>query len=730
MRRVPAYRQLESIDCGPTCIRMLAAYYGKKYTLKTIKDFSNITRIGISLKDIVDCCKLIGFNASSVRISLRELEIMPLPAILYWRQGHYIVLESIKKHKAESVYNIIDPEYGRVELSRDLLIQSWVNDTTGLAIAVEPQADFMDINPETLNLKSENRKIWDSVLLFLHKYKKKFILTLLLSTCALIANWAMPILLQKTIDQGVLNKDISLVWTLLLGQMAFFIGYILASNTTDIILSKTGFMIGIDLISEYLQKIISLPMKFFDTRFNSDLIQRLNDQERIKRFLTETLDNMLFVVLNLIVFSGILLYYNYYIFLLFVLFSLLSILWTRFFLKKRRYIDYSRFTAESIQENNIYELVYGMSEIKVNNAQDIRIKQWEDLQDNINKVSLKSLYIDYYLSFGISFFNRLKDIIITGICAFYVIYSDMTLGTMMTISYLLGQLSGPITQIISFSKNLQDAKLSYERLEDIKSKPGEGNEDKLPIPNITHGITLKNLSFKYEGSFSPYVLKNINLEIKKGCTTAIVGISGSGKTTLLKLLLAFYHPADGDVFLDAQKLRDTNANLWRNKCGVVMQDGYIFSGTIAQNIALSENEPNIERIDYAARIACIDTFFKQLPMGYNTKIGKTGIELSGGQKQRLFIARAIYKDPDFIFFDEATSSLDANNEREIMANLYEFYKGKTVVIVAHRLSTVKNANKIIFLDKGQIIEEGTHLELSKLNGAYYNLVKNQLEIGN
>lgn len=728
-KKVPLHRQLESVDCGPTCICMIADYYGKRYKLKTLKKYTQLTRIGLSLRDLVDCCNEIGFKASSVRVSLSELDRMPMPAILYWKQSHYVVIDEISRTKKGRIYSILDPGYGRVKLSEEDFIKSWAsNEITGLAIVMEPMPNFLEINPE-IEENNNNRSLRKSVMFFLKKYKKRFRITLLLSTLALSTNWIMPILLQKTIDMGVMKKDMNIVFFFLIAQMFCFIGYVMSSGFTNIALSKIGFRINIDLTSKYLMKLISLPMKFFDTRFSSDLIQKMDDQNRIKTFLTTSLDTTLFASLNLVVFSSILLYYNTNILLIFLFFSVITVVLAIQLLKRRKYIDYSLFTNLSIQDNTIYELVHGMPEIKINNAQNRKIEQWEETQDKINALSLKSLYIDYYLSSGTAFLDRLRDIVITGVCAYYVIYADMTIGMMMTISYLLGQLSGPIREFINFSKTIQDAKLSFDRLEEIDAYPSEESGKKRTIDKIEKGIRLDNVSFKYEGSFCPYVLKNINLNIEKGKITAIVGVSGCGKTTLIKLLLSFYAPQEGGILLDDQNLKSFDSDIWRQKCGAVMQDGYIYSGTIAENIALADEKPNMERVCYASKVACIDTFIEELPMKYHTKIGKTGIELSGGQKQRLFIARAVYKNPEFLFFDEATSSLDANNEREIMMNLSEFYKNKTVVVVAHRLSTVKNADKIVFIDKGCIVEEGTHQELSALKGAYYMLVKNQLELG-
>lgn len=730
--RFPVRRQLEATDCGPVCIQMIAAYYKKRYSLQTLKEYCRVTRLGISVQDVLNGCKSIGLHAVSVQVSPTELQQMPLPAILYWRQSHYVVLYQIRIKKGRRIYYLADPDYGRIKLQEEFFQKEWMGaENSGIAIVMAPTGEFYDKPNESTSILKELGKFRGLIRGSLIKYKKSFLFAALLSGVGMMTNWVMPMIFQRTIDDGIGEKNLNLVWLLILGQFAFFLGNIISGSINSIILTKVSFKIGIDFLSSYLQKLIRLPLSFFDTKLNTDLIQRMNDQDRIQNFMTYSFSSILFTCLNLIVFSLILLNYNHYVFFFVAVFSVLSMIWTSAFLQRRKILDYGQFSTAAESKNNIYEMIQGMPEIKINNAQHVHITNWRKIQDKINVLSLKSVYLGYYQSIGSSFFDRFRDIAITGFCAYCVIKGEMTLGIMMTINYVVGQLAGPISQIQGFTQTIQDVKLSLERIEEIQHKPDEDNENKKYPPDfLQRGFRLDGVCFKYEGSFNPYVLHDIDLVIPQGKITAIVGASGSGKTTLLKLLLAFYYPQHGNIYLDGTKMSEINSDEWRKKCGVVMQDGYIFSGTIAYNIALADENPDMERLRVAAKIACLDNYVETLPLKYNTKIGKSGVDLSGGQKQRIFIARAIYKNPELIFFDEATSSLDANNEKEIMHNLKEFYQGRTVVVIAHRLSTVKDADNIIVLENGRIMEEGNHRKLSCQKGKYYELVKNQLELGN
>lgn len=728
--KFPAYYQLESIDCGPTCIQMVAAYYGKKYPLSLLKARCHVTRIGVSVQDVVSGCKAVGLHAVPVQITREEIQRMPLPAILYWQQEHFVVLYRIKKKKKGNIYFISDPAYGRIRLNEADFLTAWAGShPSGIALPLEPTPEFYQL-PVPKPTPHEKGKIRALVSSVYGKNRLRLLGVLLLSLVGMATNWAIPVLFQRMIDDGIGGKDLNLLMLILGAQLAFFIGNMCSSTFVNILLTNLGFKTSVELLTNYITKLIRLPIAFFDTKLNTDLIQRMDDQQRVQEFLVNHLFDFVFAVLNLVVFSSILFYYDPRVFFIFLFFSTGSILWTRLFLAKRKLLDYSRFSILSESKNNIYDLLGGMAEIKINSAQKTKVGTWKQIQLKINQIGLKALYLTYYMSTGSSFLSRLKDVLIIGFSASLVIKDQMTLGVLLGINYILGQLTTPLNQLLQFIRSAQDARLSYERLHEIQQRSEEDTTlRKLGTAPVETAFRFEHAWFKYEASFSPYVLNDITVEIPKGKVTAIVGASGSGKTTLLKLLLAFYYPQKGDLYLNNEKMCTLQADDWRKKCGVVMQDGYIFSGTIAQNIALAEQTADPDRLQQAARIACIDEFIERLPMRFHTKIGKSGIDLSGGQKQRILIARAVYRNPEFIFFDEATSSLDASNEREIMQRLKAFYQGKTVVVIAHRLSTVKDADKIIVLDKGYLVEEGTHTSLSQRKGIYYQLVKNQLELG-
>lgn len=728
--------QLESNDCGPACLAMVADFHGRNYDLKTIKDLCSVTRMGVSVKDILDGARKIGFEVAGLKLQTKDLTEIPLPAILFWKQDHFIVLYKIKIAKDKVTFYLADPAYGKIKLDTELFEREWLgNNPKGVAIVLQ-NSGMINGQPETARKHPHKNPVADfirQITAFIKQHRVGYTLSFLLLLIGLGANWALPFIFKKIIDNGIIGKSISVVWALLLAQFALFLGNFSSQLFSDLVLTRLNFRLSILLKQNFLKKLIKLPVSYFDTRLNTDTLQRLSDLSKVQAFLTWKGLSLLINVLNIVVFSTILLFLNKLIFFIFVALSIASIFWVAYFLKRRAALEYSMFIQQSENSNILYEFVMNMPEIKVNRAQDTLINKISAIQKKLNGLELRSLFLNMYQLTGANFILKLKELITIAICAYLIIHSKMTVGALLGISYIMGQLSGPIINLINNIRDGQDADISNKRVSDVYGVKNEvtTTEIKNTPPVRVEDIRLQNVSFKYPGSFNPFVLDNISFCIPKNKVTAIVGTSGSGKTTLMKLLLSYYMPEAGNIYLGAHSLPELNPDDWREKCGVVLQDGHIFSGTVAYNIALSEYDNiNMEKLQQAIKIACLEEFIHDLPMGVNTKIGSIGMQLSGGQKQRILIARAVYKDPQLVFFDEATSSLDANNEKSIMNNLDLFFSGRTVLIIAHRLSTVKNADQIIVLERGRIIETGNHHELISKKDRYFSLVKNQLELGN
>lgn len=724
MAKIKAYQQLEYSDCGITCLRIVARYYGQAIPLKTLRRLCDTGRMGTSLRELVDCSRKLGFRSEAVKLSADEVWRVPLPAVLFWKQHHYVVL--YEADKSRGMMRIVDPSQGKVKLKKDIFYKHWMTSgNRGLAVVLEPTDEFYSLAYE----REENwyEGLWQMLRTVVCNNRLVFSAILLLTCLAMIADVLTPMLFQRTVDEGIQNRDLPLVWMLVAGQFAVFFGNYMSNSITDLLLTRTGLKVSINMMNDYLSKLISLPIAFFDRKVNSDFIQKIDDQNRIKNFLLTTPDMVFFTVVNLVVFSAMLIYYSIYVFGVFLVGTMLSALWTQLHLRRRKAIDFASFSYASENKNNVYELVNGMSEIKINNAQHTRVAVWNKVQRNINKLSMKSALVNLSINGGNVFFARMKDICIIGLCATMVVRGNMTIGEMMTISYITGRLAVPFANIEGMFSKLQDASMSYERIEEIVDYKENGKATAV-VDKDNLSLRFDNVSFKYPGAYSPFVIRHLTAVVEQGKTTAIVGASGCGKTTLLKLILGFYVPQDGIVMVGGINMAELDNEEWLRCCGVVMQNGYIFSGTVMENIALADPNPDEEKVREAARIACIDDFFEYLPMGYHTRLGNTGVELSGGQKQRLFIARAVYKNPKLLLLDEATSSLDANNESAIIDNLSRYNKGRTVVVAAHRLSTVRHADKIIYMERGTIMEEGSHEELLARHGAYYRLVKEQIQM--
>ncbi len=730
----PHYLQLDAMDCGPTCLRMIAKHYGRTYSLQTLREKAFITREGVSMLGISDAAEAIGFRTTGVRISFEQLvNEMPLPCILHWNQNHFVVCYNIKKKKDNYLISISDPASGLHTLNKEEFLRCWISTkvegkNTGTALALQPAPEFYEQEDE----KQKASRNLGYFVRYLIPYKKQFIQLALGMVVGMVLQLIMPFLTQAMVDNGIRPGNLNFITLVLIAQLVIFVTKLAVDFIRSWIMLHINARVNISLISDFLAKLMRLPVGFFDTKMVGDIMQRIGDHNRIKSFLTGTSLNVLFSFVNFIIFGFILAYYNLIILGIFLLGNTLYVTWVLAFMKYRRELDYKRFAQAAGEQSSLFQLITGMQEIKLNNCEKQKRWQWERIQVKLFNISVKGLALGQYQQLGSVFFSQTTGIFISFIAAKAVVDGDMTLGMMMSLTYIIGQLSAPVEQFIGFAQSLQDAKISLERLGEIHNKEDEEQTADLKLFSLPEDKTLeiKDLSFSYDGAERDYVLDNINLKIPHNQTTALVGASGSGKTTLVKLLLGFYPPNKGEINIGEVPLKNINPHLWRQKSGAVMQDGFIFSDTIANNIAVGEETINKERLLHAVKVANIRDFIDGLPLGYNTKIGMEGNGISQGQQQRMLIARAVYKDPEFLFFDEATNALDAKNERQIMDNLKEFYRGKTVVVVAHRLSTVQHADNIVVLDKGKIAEQGTHAELTELRGIYYELVKNQLELGN
>ncbi|MFK5878305.1 MAG: peptidase domain-containing ABC transporter [Flavobacteriaceae bacterium] len=727
MKKFPNYIQTEAKDCGPTCIKVLAKHYGKTINTQQLRTLSETTREGSSLLGLSDAVESIGFKSLGVKLSYNKLLEAPLPCVLHWHKEHYVVLYKINRNTAY----ISDPAHGLAAFTKEEFIKHWIgnnaDETTeeGIALLVEPTPLFYQSEFE------EDEKFgFNFIFKYLFKYKK-FIVQLIIGLLAgSLLQLIVPFLTQSVVDVGIKNQDIHFIYLILFAQLFLFIGKAALEIIRSWILLHLSTRINISLISDFFIKLMKLPLSYFDVRMTGDLLQRINDHKRIERILTTSSLTVLFSFFNLIIFSFILGYYSLQIFSVFVVGSILYFTWVLFFFKKRKDLDYKRFSEVSQEQSKVIELINGMQEIKLHNAERRMRWNWEYVQARLFKVATKSLALEQTQSVGSNFINELKNMFVTILSAKLVIDGEITLGMMMAISYIVGQLNGPVVQLIGFMRDVQDAKISIDRLGEIHNMENEekDGEEKITVIPENADIHLKNISFRYTGALDS-VIKDLSLTIPANKTTAIVGVSGSGKTTLIKLLLRFYTIDKGEIAINKFNLNNISQKVWRSQVGVVMQEGYIFNDTIAQNIAVGEDHIDQNKLAHAIDVANISDYIDGLPLGYNTKIGAEGTGLSTGQKQRLLIARSVYKNPKYLFFDEATSALDANNEKIIMEKLNKFFADKTAVVIAHRLSTVKNAHQIVVLDKGKIVEIGNHKELIALKGNYYHLVKNQLELG-
>ncbi|NRB52620.1 MAG: peptidase domain-containing ABC transporter [Saprospiraceae bacterium] len=728
-KKFPFYRQLDAMDCGPTCLRMIADHYGRKYTLQYLREHSYLDREGVSLRGIIEAAETIGMTSMAIKLPFEGeseedpgLLDAPLPLVAHWKQNHFVVVYKANK---KNVW-IADPAFGRAKLTTAAFRKAWESDKgKGIALLLEPTPNFYEEEGEKVKMDG----FW-YLLRYLRPYRSlvwQLVLALLLGS---FFQLLFPFLTEAIVDIGIETQDIDFIYLVLIAQLMLFLGQITVKIIQSWILLHIGTRINISLISDFLIKLMRLPIGFFDQKMIGDLLQRISDQRRIESFLTTSTLSVLFSLFNLVIFGFVIWWYNTIVFLIFLVASIAYIGWVLIWLRKRAEVDHFRFREQSENQSAIIELIQGMQEIKLQKSERKHRWNWMNIQARLFRVNMRSLRITQWQDTGANFISQIKDIFITFYVAKMVIEGKMTLGMMLAVQYIIGQLNAPLVQFVNFIRTAQDARISLERLGEIQDMEEEevaGRIDTDMLPEQGN-INIEQLSFQYN-KLSDYALKDVNLQIPQGKVTAIVGTSGSGKTTLVKLLLGFYKPTKGNIRVGGIHLSNISTSLWRENCGAVMQDGYIFSESIAKNVAESDDNVDKAKLLKAVKTANIQEFVESLPLGYNTKVGTRGNGLSQGQKQRLLIARAVYKNPTYLFFDEATNALDAKNEKVIMENMEQFFHGRTVIVVAHRLSTVKNADQIVVLEKGELVEKGTHQELVNKRGFYYTLVKNQLELG-
>jgi ATP-binding cassette, subfamily B, bacterial len=735
-KRFSVVMQLDSMDCGVACLKMVAKHYGKDISLHYLKEKTHLSRLGVSFSDISDAAQMLHFKTLAVKASIEDLcQNNFYPFIAHWREIHFVVVHEVIKRKANYFFKVADPGIGLVEYTQEEFLAGWTNKgkANGYVLLLQPSAQFYQPNPDESDLLKEEDFSFSFFLPYLKRHSKQIAQIFMGVFITTVISFIFPFLSQSLIDNGINQRNIEFIRTILMVQVILFCFQLFIEVIREKLVLHTATQVNLWIKSDFLNKLLKLPISFFDSTNFGDISQRLDDHERVQEFISLGSVSALFSCINITVFGVIFALFDPFIFFIYLLGTVLYVVWTMLFLKKKEILDQKAFTQMAFAQSTVQQIINGIQEIKLNGSENRRRYDLEKNTAQMAKINLRNQYIQHLQLKGGGIINEFKNMFIIFVAAGAVVNNGLTLGMLISIQYIVGQLNIPVNNLINFIITSHRTKLSFQRINEIHTKPNEDNDlegTDIQLYPKSGDITLKNVSFRYGGKSSPLVLKDLSITIPENKVTAIVGASGSGKTTLMKLLLKFYKVTEGKIQVNDFNINHCGSAYWRTLCGSVMQDGYIFDDTILRNITESRsNEPlDRERLLMAVKMSNMEEFIELLPGGYNTKIGASGLTLSGGQKQRILIARAIYKSPKYLFFDEATSSLDATNEKEIVDNLNRFFINKTVLIIAHRLSTVKNADNIIVLDKGQLLEQGTHQQLIERKGAYYSLVKNQLEL--
>ena len=722
-RGIKFIRQKDSMDCGVTALAMATQWFGREYPREVLEASCRPTTQGVNLRAIAETADSIGLKSRAMRMGIDDLAALTTPCILHWDQTHFVLLYGYRRGK----FRIADPAKGLVKYTPGELAAHWISTSSrgvdrGIGLVLERTPSF---GQGAVGGRGEKRSL-RFLYRYLRQYRRYFAQIMLGLLLGSLLQLAMPFLTQWIVDFGINRRDIGFVWLVLLGELMIVAGRTATDFVRRWLLLHISMRVNISLVSDFFIKLLRLPMAFFDTKLLGDLLQRIGDHGRVQSFLTGQVLGIVFSLINFAVFGIVLFIYDGLIFGVFLAGSVVYGAWLGAFLRRRKVLDYDLFEKQAAAQNRTYQFITAMQEIKLQDCRQRRRWEWEDSQADLFGVEMRSLKLQQTQEAGSIFINEVKNILITVLSATAVIDGTMTLGVMLAVQYIIGQLNSPVSQLLGLVYSLQDVKISLERINEIHGGPDEDDGQAAHCRAYAgeRGIAIRGLDFRYDPHALAKTLDGVTLDIP-----AIVGASGSGKTTLVKLMLGYYPVEPGAITVGGRSLRDYDLGWWRRQCGVVMQEGVVFSESIARNIAVGDGDIDTGRLERAARIANIHDYVMGLPLKYNTLVGRDGVGLSQGQKQRILIARAVYKDPDFIFLDEATNSLDAENERQIVENLARFYRGRTVVVVAHRLSTVRDADQIIVLDKGTVVETGDHDSLTRRRGAYYNLVKNQLELG-